>query len=154
MKLCTKRLYKAKYFKYLGIKNHKNFNLKIDIHDHAPKLNRANAVLVKLRPFVNSKIIRCTYFIIFHSHLNYACIASGLTRSSHYKKSILQKKALRILNFASFNAHTTLLFKNCTILKFIGIINVENYISTIYSYNTRSTRDDLLFLPCCNSVRF
>ena len=29
------------------------------------------------------------------------------------------------MNFAPFNAHTTLVFKNCNILKFAGIINVE-----------------------------
>ena len=70
-----------------------------------------------------------------------------------------KKKALRIMNFASFNAHTTPLFKNCNILKFADIINVESCIfinngfdkdsftifnenfklvSNTHSYNTRN----------------
>ena len=30
------------------------------------------------------------------------------------------------MNFEAFNAHTTSLFKNCNILKFVAIINVES----------------------------
>ena len=32
------------------------------------------------------------------------------------------------MNFAPFNAHTTPFFKNCNILKFADIINVESCI--------------------------
>ena len=53
LKLCRKRLYKTKYLRYLGIKIDENLNRKTHIHDLASKLNRANAVLVKLRHFVN-----------------------------------------------------------------------------------------------------
>ena len=89
--------------------------------------------------------------------------------------SILQEKELRITNFAPFNAHTTPLSKNFNILKFADIINIEscifikNYfnkscfsifnenfklVSTTHSYNTRSFRNSLLFVPSFNSVRF
>ena len=85
------------------------------------------------------------------------------------------KKALKIMNFAPFNAHTTLLFKNCNILKFADIIYVESCIfinncfnrdsfliynenlklvSTTPSYNIISARNDLLFVPSYNRVRF
>ena len=63
------------YLRYLGIKIDKNLNWKIYIHDLTSKLNRANAVLANLRHFVNTEILRTTYFAIFHSHLNYVCIA-------------------------------------------------------------------------------
>ena len=92
LKLCRKRLYKTKYLRYLGIKIDENLNWKIHIHDLASKLNRANAILAKLRHFVNSEILRSTYFAIFHSHLNYVCIPWRLTRFPHRKVSILQKK--------------------------------------------------------------
>ena len=42
---------------YLGIKIDENLNQKIHIHDLASKLNRANAVLAKLRHFANSEIL-------------------------------------------------------------------------------------------------
>ena len=76
------------------------------------------------------------------------------------------------MNFASFNAHTTPLFKNCNILKFADIINVESCIfinncfnrdsfsifnenfklvSTTHSYSTRSARNGLLFVQSYNT---
>ena len=60
LNLCRKKLYKAKYLGYLGIKIGENLNWKIDIHDLASKLNRANAVLANPRHFVNSEILRTT----------------------------------------------------------------------------------------------
>ena len=148
---------------------------KIHINDLVSKSNRDDAVLAKLRHFVNSEILRSTYFAIFHSHLNYVCIAWGLTRFLQQKVTILQKKSLRITNFAPFIAHTTPLFKNCNSLKFADVINVEGCIfinncfnrdsfsipnenfklvSTAHSYNTRSARNGLLFVPSYNTVRF
>ena len=85
------------------------------------------------------------------------------------------------MDFSPFNAHTTPLFKNCNILIFsivmifADIINVESWIfvnncfnkdslsifnknfksvSTTHSYNTRSARNSLLFVPSYNTVRF
>ena len=92
LKLCRKRLYKTKYLRYLGIRIDENLNWKVHMHDLASKSNRANAILAKLRHFVNSEILRSTYFAIFHSHLNYVCIAWGLTRFPQQKVSIFQKK--------------------------------------------------------------
>ena len=93
LKLFRKKLYKTKYLGYPGIKIHENLNWKIHIHDLTFKLNKANAVLAKLRHFVNSEILRSTYFAIFHSHLNYVCIAWGVTRFPQQEVSILQKSS-------------------------------------------------------------
>ena len=92
LKLCRNRLYKTKYLRYLGIKIDEILNWIIHIHDLTSKLNRANAVLAKLRHFANSETLRSTYFAIFHSHLNYVCIAWRFTRFPQQKVSILQKK--------------------------------------------------------------
>ena len=92
LKLYRKRLYQTKYLRYLGIKIDENLNWKIHIDNLASKINIANAVLAKLRHFVNSEILRSTYLAIFHSHLNYVCIAWELTRFPQQKVSILQKK--------------------------------------------------------------
>ena len=42
------------------------------------------------------------------------------------------------MNFVAFNAHTTSLFKNCTILKFADIINVESCIFINNCFNKGS----------------
>ena len=92
LKLSRKRLYKTKYLRYLRIKIDENLNWKVHIHDLVSKLNRVNAILVKLRHFVISEILRSTYFDIFHSHLNYVCIAWELMGYLQQKVSTLQKK--------------------------------------------------------------
>ena len=79
------------------------------------------------------------------------------------------------MNSPPFNAHTTPLFRNCNILKFADIINVESFIlinncfnkdsflifkenlksvSTTHSYSSRLARNGLLFVPSYNTVRF
>ena len=105
LKLCRKRLYKTKYLRYLEIKNDANLDWKINIHELTSKSNRGNAVLAKLKHFLSSEILRSTYFAIFHSHLNYLCVAWRLKRFPQQKMPILQEKALRIMNFAPFNFH-------------------------------------------------
>ena len=82
--------------RYLGIKTNENLNQKIHIHYLASELNRANAVWAKLRHFVNSEILRFTYFAIFHSHLNYVCIVWGLGIFPQQKVYILQKRHLEL----------------------------------------------------------
>ena len=98
------------------------------MHDLASKLNRANAVLAKVRHFLNIEILRSTNLAMFYSQLNYVCIAWRLARFPPQKVSILKKKKkkkiLRTMNFTPFNAHTTPLFKNCNILNFVDIINI------------------------------
>ena len=99
----------------------------------------------------------------------------GTYKISSAKSVYPPKKTLTIINFAPFNAHSTPLLKNCNILKFADIINVESCIfinncfnkdsfssfnenfglvSTTHSYHTRSARNGLLFVPSYNSVRF
>ena len=134
LKLCRKRLYVAKYLRYLRKNIFENFNWKCHIHDLTSELNRANSVLAKLRHFVNSEILISTYFAIFYSHLNNVCIAWGF-QDFLKKKCLFSKKALKIMNFAPFNAHTTAFFKNCNVLKFDDIINVEscNFINICFN---------------------
>ena len=62
----------------------------------------------------------------------------GTYKISSTKSVCSPKKALRIMNFAPFNAHTTPLFKNCNILKFADIINVERFILINNCFNKDS----------------
>ena len=149
--LCRKIINKANHVRYLEIKIDENINWKTHAHDLAAKLNRTNSVLSKLRYFVIS--------------------AWGFTSYPKLEVSILQKKTLRIINFVLFNAHTSLLFKICNILKFVDTVNVEcckflnncfnndsfsiftkrfKLTSTTHSY-IRSVRNSLLFIPSYNS---
>ena len=72
IKLSRKRLYPSKSVKYLGFKIDENLNWKDKTHDLATKLNRANALLYKIRNYVSFNTLKTIYFAIFNSHINYA----------------------------------------------------------------------------------
>ena len=62
----------------------------------------------------------------------------GICKISTTKSDYYPKKALRIMNFAPFNTHTTLLSINCNILKFADIINIESCVLITNYFNKDS----------------
>ena len=56
IKLCGKRLYPTESVKYLGVKIDANLSWQYHVNDLSIKLNRANALLFKMRKYVSFKI--------------------------------------------------------------------------------------------------
>ena len=135
IKLSPKRLYLSKSVKYLGIKIDENLNWKQHIHDIAIKLNRANALLSIIRNYVNKLTLRTIYFAIFDSHINYANLIWGQNLHALSIIMILQKKALRIMNFQSSDSHSVPLFRSNHILKLEDKIVTENILFINKSFN-------------------
>ena len=111
-------------------------------------------------------------YILFSFELCMHSLGTYEISSTAYSR---EKKTLRIMNFVPFNAHTTPLLKNCNVLNFADVINVESCIFinncfnrdsfsnfnenfklvwTMHSYNTRSARNGLLFVSTYNTLRF
>ena len=111
IKLCGKRLYPTESVKYLGVKIDTNLSWQYHVNDLSIKLNRANALLFKMRKYVSLKILRSIYFAIFDSYLFYCCLAWAQNCSTTQRIIILQKKTIRIINFQPRNFHTNPLFK-------------------------------------------
>ena len=65
IKLSGKRLYLTESVKYLGVKIDTNLSWQHHVNDLSVKLNRANALLLKMRKYVSCKILRSIYFAIF-----------------------------------------------------------------------------------------
>ena len=55
LKICYKRLYPTESVKYLGVKIDANLTWQHHINDLSIKLNRANALLFKMRKYVSLK---------------------------------------------------------------------------------------------------
>ena len=68
IKLNGKRLYEANSVKYLGIRIDSKRRWKAHIDDIALKLIRANAMLYKVRNFVNARILKGICHALFESH--------------------------------------------------------------------------------------
>ena len=69
IKLCRKRIHASPYVKYLGVFIDENLNWKKHINEISTKLIKGNAMLSKLRHFVNKDILLSVYYGIFPSHL-------------------------------------------------------------------------------------
>ena len=135
IKLCGKRLYPTESVKYLGVKIDANLTWQHHVNDLSTKLNRANALLFKMRKYVSLKILRSIYFAIFDSYLCYCCLVWAQNFSTIQRILILQKKAVRIINFQPRNSHTSPLFKQNSILKFQDKICLENILFVNKSLN-------------------
>ena len=136
--LCGKRLYPTESVKYLGVKNDTNISWQYHVNDLSIKLNRANAILFKIRKFVSLKIFRSIYFAIFDFYLSYLCLAWAQNYSTIQRIIILQKKAIRIINLQPINFHNSPLFKQNSILKFQDKICIENVLLVSKSLNNLS----------------
>ena len=77
IKLYGKRLSPTDSVKCLGVKTDSKLNWKSHVNAIATKLNWANAMLYKVRDFVNANVLKSIYYALFESHINYACIIWG-----------------------------------------------------------------------------
>ena len=74
IKLCGKILYPTESVKYLDVKINTNLSWQYHVNDLSIKLNRANALLFKMRKYVSLRILRSIYFASFDSYLFYCCL--------------------------------------------------------------------------------
>ena len=110
IKLCRKRIHASPYVKYLGVFIDENLYWKIHINKISTKLIKGNAMLSKLRHFVNKDILLSVYYSIFHAHLAYLCLVWGQAKCPLNRITLLQKRATRILHSAAYRDHTSPLF--------------------------------------------
>ena len=83
-------------------------------------------MLYKVRDFVNASILKSIHYALFELQINYACIIWGQNISTINCLYILQKKALRIINFKERNTHSSLLFHYSEIIKIVDKVKIEN----------------------------
>jgi hypothetical protein len=129
-------------FKLLGIHLDENLTLNNHVTLLCNKLSRALYILRQTKNFLPTNALRTLYFSLFHCHLLYCPIILSITSQSNLNKIFkLQKKAIRIISNASYNAHTDILFFQNGILPLEKIISYCKlmFMHTIaYNYNLAS----------------
>ena len=128
LKLNGKKLCPTNSVKYLGIKIDEHLTWKPHIDGMSAKLCKANAMLSKIRHFVDQKTLKEIYHAIFESHLHYSSLVRAPNFNSKETLFTLQKKALRLMSFLRREAHTNPLFKDFNFLKLHDKIALENSI--------------------------
>ena len=138
IKLCRKRLYPTESVKYLGVNIDTNLGWQHHVNDLFIKLNGDNALLFKIRKYVSLKILTSIVFTIFDSYVSYCFLVWYQNCTTIQRIIILQKKAIRIINFQPRHFHTSPLFKQNSILKFQDKICLENILFIRKSLNNLS----------------
>ena len=127
LKLNRITLYESPKIKYLGLILDKALSWKSHIFELRKKLSRAVGILYKMRSINTPKnVLLSLYYSLFHSHMSYGICVYGLADSQYTSKiSLIQKKAIRIVSKAPFNAHTQPLFKTLGILNFSKTLELQ-----------------------------
>ena len=151
LKLNGKILYQTSLVKYLGIKMYLNWQ--DHINNIAIKLNKANAMLYKVRQFVNEKILISIHHAIFDYHLMYTSVVWGETKSSINRVFTFQKKAIRTIHFKGKFDHTSSLVSESNINKLPDKISIENCLFVSKSLNNQLPEIFLHCHPCKSRKR-
>ena len=118
IKIKGTKIFLSNFVKYLGILIDSKLNWKKHISELTKKLNRATAILAKVRHYVNKSTLKSLYFSLFQSHLNYGCLVWGFAQQGLINKIFrIQKRAIRLITFSKYKCNSSRLFHELGILK-------------------------------------
>ena len=118
IKLNGKRLNHTKTIKYLGITIDEHLTGQHHVANLITKLNRSIGLLEKARHYVPTKVLCNIYHAVFASHIHYGCQIWSNRKKIMKTITNIQKKAVRIMNFADYREHSEPIFKKFNLLKF------------------------------------
>ena len=124
--------------KYVGLLFDEYLTFEPQIKTLNTKLKRANNLLAISRHYIPKNLLLQLYYGQFYSHLNYGCQLWGQNINQLEKTFILQKKAVRKISFAHFQAHSDPLFKDLNILKVADVIKMNNILFAHTALNNKT----------------
>ena len=128
LKIQRKAISEKDHVKYLGVLVDAGLTWKAHIEHVSKKVSRAIGILYKIRPYINTNILKTLYYSLVYSHFNYAVEAWGSADLTHLNTLHLQqKRIIRLINFSdqrlddfSFQTVDPLYFR----LKFLKIYDI------------------------------
>ena len=104
----------VKEFNYLGITFDCHLSWKPHINKVSKKISQTVGIMTRLKHFLPNYILLTLYNSLVLPYLNYGLLVWG---TASHKLKLLQKRAIRTINNAKYNAHTEPLFKSLQLLK-------------------------------------
>ena len=163
------RIEQTKETLFLGVILDEFLSWKPHISYIANKISKSVGIIYKSSFYLSKPLLRSLYYSMIYPYLFYCNIVWASTyKSNLHRIEILQKRVIRILNGATYDAHTDPIFKELKILKFaqihflqLGLFmfsynrsilprKFENMFTLnyqVHSYNTRSLNK--FRLPLC-----
>ena len=112
--------------KFLGVLIQENLNWKAHIDYVCNKIAKSIAILAKLKHYVPRYVLLIIYKSLCLSHMLYALsVWGGSSLSSLKRLNTLQKKGIRHVCNAKYNSHTSVLFKQCNVLKLSDMFKIQ-----------------------------
>ena len=109
--------------KYLGLMIDSNLSWKKQVECVVKKVRRGIGTLSKIRHYITKDILKSLYYTLIYPFLIYGLIAWGNTYNTTLQSIyILQKKAVRVITFSSFDHHSNPLFKLLDIIIFPDLV--------------------------------
>ena len=139
---------KVETFNFLGLTISETLSWKHHIEKVRIKISKIIGVMSRIKYQVSSKILLTIYNSLILSHLHYGILCWGFQCKGLFT---VQKKAIRIVCKAKYNAHTDRLFKKLNLLKVEDIFKIQclkfyyrlckNKLPHYFSLNFRFTRN-------------
>ena len=112
--------------KFLGVVLDDKICWKPHIRHVGVKIAKSIAVINKAKHILNTRSLHILYCTMILPYLTYCVEAWGNTyKTAIHPLSILQKRALRVINNTGYRDHTNILFYNSHILKFPDLIKFK-----------------------------
>lgn len=117
---------KEKSVKFLGILIDENLTWKDHLTHINKKISRALFSIKQVKNILPKQCLRTLYYSLIHSHLSYGILAWGnATQSALRQTSLLQKRAIRLINNANYNSHTDPLFRGSRVMKLSDLVEYQ-----------------------------
>ena len=147
IKLGTEELEEKEFVTYLGV----IFDNKMQFNEHFKKVydkmkSGLNGLIITKNQ-LNYRAKLAVYHSLIHSHLAYCGMIwmKNLNQKQCNRLSVIQKKAIRIIHGARYNAHTNELFQKSKITKSENIFESQSLVLT-YQYQQRKLPEAILKL--------
>ena len=107
---------------FLGVVLDNNLTWKSHISSLAVKISKSIGIIFRSSFYLSTPSLRMLYNVMILPYLNYCNLVWGSTYKANLQRIvILQKRVIRIVNKAYYNAHTEPIFKKLNLLKFQDI---------------------------------
>jgi hypothetical protein len=122
-------------YKSLGVYFDEHLTFARHVEALIAKLSRAIYMLGRVKNILPTSALKSIYYALFHSHLLYCPTVISCTSNANLDKiTKMQKKAIRIISHATYNAHTSPLFAQHQIMPYMSIIK-QSKITFMHSYH-------------------
>ena len=120
-------------FNFLGLTLDSSLSFKFHLFKIGNKISRVIGLLHKLKHIFPSYLLRMIYNLLILPHMNYSLLAWG---ANCHSIELLQKKAVRVINFKSPLAHTEPILKGMDQLKLPDMYTANHHVESQTTWRT------------------